>query len=130
MTVAWGVLSTASRSSAARARSSCTVPMTELATITPANNMSGLIPSAMTISTNSTPTMPLTGVSRLARRIWPVVRVGSLGTVLTRPSATRAATSAAVSPRADQSAFTSGAMTDIGTTLPPDRPAALPMAAR
>ena len=75
--------------------------------------MSGLMPSAMTIRTKSTPMMPLTGVSRLARRICPVVLVGSEGMALTRPSATRAATSAEVSPRTDQSAFRSGTVADM-----------------
>ena len=74
------------------------MPMTEFVMMTPAKSMSGLMPSAARIATSSTPMIPLTGVSTLARTIWPVVRVGARGTRFTRPSATRSATSAAVSP--------------------------------
>ncbi len=80
--MAWAVGScrTARRLSALRARSSCTVPIAELATITPAKSMSALGPwRATRIRTSSTPTTALTGVSTLARRICPTVLDGAAG---------------------------------------------------
>ncbi len=65
--------------------------------------------------------MALTGVRTLARRISPVVRTGASGTLLTRPSATRSATSPAVSPLVRSVTAVSASTGADGTRTPRDR---------
>ena len=79
------------------ARSSWTIPTTVLATITSPNRASWSGPTTR-MTASSDPSSRLKRVSRLARTIWPTVRVGALGTSLTCPLATRWATSAALRP--------------------------------
>ena len=96
-TRARGIDITTSRLSTRRACSSWPMPMRLLDTITPANRASPGYPAAR-MAASSAPMMAFTGVKTLARTIWPTVRTGAAGVRLTRPSATRSATSAAVSP--------------------------------
>ncbi len=71
--------------------------MTEFETTTPTNNASCGLPDTST-RTNSVSMIALTTVNTLAATIWPNDRPGGSGVTLTRPAATRSATSAALSP--------------------------------
>src|SRR6185436_15747185 len=73
--------------------------MPALATSTNPNNASWIGPT-IRITTRSEPSSALNRVTTLARTICPTVRVGTAGTSLTWPSATRSATSCAVRPSA------------------------------
>lgn len=79
------------------ARSSWTMPMPVLATMTKPNRPSWIGPTIRMI-TKSTPMMALKRVRTLARTISVAEREDRTGTSLTSPRATRSATSAAVSP--------------------------------
>src|SRR6185436_7057799 len=73
--------------------------MPALATSTNPNNASWIGPT-IRITTRSEPSSALNRVTTLARTICPTVRVGTAGTSLTWPSATRSATSCSVRPSA------------------------------
>ena len=92
-----GVLSTANRSSVRLARSSWTIPIAELATITPPNRAFCQRPVAI-VARNSATSRPLNGVTMFARRIAATVRLVGRSTVFARPASTRRCTSADVSP--------------------------------
>ena len=97
ITAARGALRTASRSSARLERTSCTMPMSVLATSTMPNSASRYSPTAM-ITTSNEPSRKLNGVSTLARTISVTVRLVGSGTSLVYPSALCRSTSARVSP--------------------------------
>ena len=82
------------------ARSSCTMPMTRLESTTPMKSMLRYWPVTMT-SSASTRLTALKKVSVWSRTIWTTDLVLTSALVLTRPSATRSATSAEVSPTRD-----------------------------
>ena len=65
--------------------------------------------------------MALTGVRTLARRISPMVRTGASGTLLTRPSAIRSATSPVVSPVVRSCTAVSASTGADGTRMARDR---------
>ena len=100
-----GAFNTARRLSSRRARSSWTIPIRLLATTTPTKRPSRQKPEIM-ISTKRVTMIPLTGVITFARTISATERTGAAGTVFVRPSATRWATSLAVSPRGSEDART------------------------
>ncbi len=97
-TTTFGALTSDSRSRVALARYSWTTPITMFRIITKPKRASRHSPRTRTVPI-STLMMALNRVKTLARRISPNVRDDRWSLTLTFPSATRWATSAAVSPR-------------------------------
>ena len=87
-TATCGALTTASRSRVRLARTSWTMPMSELATITMPNSASLYWPVSSTTTTR-TVRMTLNRVKTLARTMSPTVRRWSSVTTLTQPPASR-----------------------------------------
>ncbi len=98
-TRARGALSTASRSRVRFARTSCTMPMSELVITTPMKSPSPGEPTTSTI-TNIVVRIALNRVSTLARTISPNVRLVFSVASLVSPRATRSRTSSCMSPEA------------------------------
>src|ERR1039458_4363493 len=67
-----------------------------------------------TTTTSREPKMALNLVKRLARKIWPTVRPGAGGNVLTRPAETLSATSSVLSPVAAMSPVLRGSSGPVG----------------
>ena len=81
------------------------MPISAFATRTNPNRASCTGPTTTMIA-NIAPRIALNRVKMFARTIWATVRVVAAGTSFVRPSATRAATSAAERPRAGSTSLT------------------------